>query len=134
MASEIPLMLRGTIQRWRGDQLPGPGQVATPAPVAAQEVVVVGGWIRPVRLGDPFLPAAQLKGPILGRATSDARGSFQITLTPPPAVPTDVTVFLAVCGGYYLNRFSASGDFAAMNWPEQLDQPLLLVDDREAAR
>lgn len=132
-AGEPPLILSGRIQTLRGSRQPGPGQLRAPEMAIGQEIVLVLGRIDPVRLGDPFLPAAHLRAPILNRAKSGPRGDFRVSVMGKPTnQPFQVTILLVVPGGYYLNRFDGSGAFASYLLPQRTQQYIELVDDRGA--
>lgn len=132
MADQASIPLCGSIQRLRGNQQPGIGRSAGAAPAAAQDVVLVSGRVLPVQLGDPFLPAAALRAPILGRARSDSNGRFCMPLDPAPAAGQPLTLLLVVSGGYYLNRFEGSGSFASFSLPAPGRDSPPLIDDRGA--
>ena len=90
------------------------------------------GCVEPVQFGDPFLPAAQLRAPVIGRGRSDAAGVFTVDLRSSGAELREVTVMLVVEGGYYLNGFAASGCFASVRVDVGEPRPILLLDSREA--
>lgn len=131
MAASPPLVLHGRIQRLWGNRMPGLS-VPPLAPAADQELVLVEGQLRPLQLGDPFLPAARLRAPVLARHRSDANGQFRLALPSSGDPPDVVTVLLVVPGGYYLNAFDHTGCFASLALPAATQQPLLLRDDRGA--
>lgn len=132
VAGEAPLLLSGRIQKLQGNRQPGPGLKPAQGLASGQELVVVLGRIQPVQLGDPFLPEAKLRAPILSRGRSGPTGYFQVPVPHPLPEPFEVTVLLVVPGGYYLNRFDGSGAFAAYHLPQASQQPIELVDDRGA--
>lgn len=130
MAAPPPQILQGRIERQIGNRMPGPALPPAP-PGAAQELVAVDGALQPQQAGDPFLPAAALRAPVLGRTRSDARGAFSLRL-PAGMASRTVTLLLVVPGGYYLNAFDHTGRFASLNLPAAAGQPLILRDDRGA--
>jgi len=132
VARDPSVKITGRIERLQGNQFPGPGSGHPSRPALAQEIVVLKGCVEPVQLGDPFLPVARLKAPVLGRGRSDAAGVFAVEL--PAAGPAlgEVTVMLAVEGGYYLNSFAASGCFSTVRVDGGEPGPILLRDSREA--
>lgn len=132
MAGQASAQLSGSIQRVRGNQQPGIGRHTAAAPAIDQEVVLVRGRVQPKQLGDPFLPAASLRAPILSRARSDESGRFHLPLDSALDQQQPLTLLLVVPGGYYLNRFDGSGNFATLAIPTSPDQPIVLVDDRGA--
>jgi hypothetical protein len=133
MAGQASDQLHGSIQRLRGNQQPGIGRAMAPSPAVDQEVVMVRGRVQPMQLGDPFLPAASLRAPILSRARSDASGSFHLLLEPALDHQQPLTLLLVVPGGFYLNRFEGSGHFATLTLPPSGGPPIVLVDDRGAS-
>lgn len=130
--SQLSVKITGRIERLSGNQLPGPGSGLPSRPAAAQEIVVLKGCVEPVQLGDPFLPVARLKAPVLGRGRSDAAGVFAVELPAAGSALGEVTVMLAVEGGYYLNSFAASGCFSTVRVDGGEPGPILLRDSREA--
>lgn len=130
MAAPPPHILQGRIERPAGNRMPGPA--LTPAPPApAQELVAVEGSIQPRQPGDPFLPAAALRAPVVGRTRSDGTGAFRLSLAPGKSTRT-VTLLLVVPGGYYLNAFDHAGRFASLSLPAATGRLLILSDDRRA--
>jgi hypothetical protein len=132
LAEEAKMILYGSIQRVRGNRLPGPANSAVADVSKDQEIVVVQGRINPLQLGDPFLPAAKLTAPIVGRGRSDATGTFKLEIANLPPENCDVTVLLVIPGGFYLNRFDSSGSFASFCLPQDFHKKINLIDDREA--
>ena len=134
MAGEPLLILVGKIQRLSGNQQTGTEPRQQPQAVAGQEVVVVKGRVDPMQFGDPFLPVDRLKAPVISRGRSDALGSFRLPLQELSNDTREVTVFLVIPGGYYLNRFDGSGSFSAFDIRQSSPSPLVLTDDRGVVR
>jgi hypothetical protein len=134
VAGAPSVILVGKIQRLQGNQQPGTEPRQEPLAVAGQEVVVVKGRVTPVGFGDPFLPLNRLNAPVITRGLSDADGSFRLPLRELSSDTSEITLFLVVPGGYYLNRFDGSGSFSALNIHQLSDNPLVLTDDRSAVR
>lgn len=131
LAEEVNMILYGSIQRVRGNRLPGPSSSAVADASKNQEIVVVQGRINPLQLGDPFLPAAKLTAPIVGRSRSDATGTFKLEIANLPTDDCNVTILLAIPGGFYLNRFDSSGSFMSFCLPRDCHKKINLIDDRE---
>jgi hypothetical protein len=133
-AASSPVILVGKIQRLKGNQQPGLEQRQPPETLVEQEVVVVKGRVDPVQFGDPFLPFDRLKAVVISRGRSDGSGCFRLPLQVPSSPASEVTVFLVVPGGYYLNRFDGSGSFATLAISEEAPARIVLVDDRSAVQ
>ena len=132
IAGQPSMLLVGKIQRLKGNQQPGLEQREPPEILVGQEVVVVKGRVDPVQFGDPFLPLDRLKAAVISRGRSDGSGCFRLPLQVQSGAASEVTVFLVVPGGYYLNRFDGSGSFAALAIRDEAPTQLVLVDDRSA--
>ena len=131
MAEPAPILRVQVIQR-RGNQMPNleiPQQQEQPGAVV---VVILAGQVKASMLGDPFLPSAALRAPILARATTQRDGHLNWQLPATHTWPRHITLMLEVPGGLYLNRFDGSGHFASLQQPEELNNLLTLVDDRGA--
>ncbi|MEB3308587.1 MAG: hypothetical protein VKK98_10635 [Cyanobacteriota bacterium] len=128
------MIISGKVQRLTGDQRPGPGSRLPPVDLSDQEIVVVAGAVQPREFGDPFLPVGHLKAPVISRGRTDALGCFRLMLDSHLSQTSQITIFLVVPGGYYLNRFDGSGSFAKAEIRQAAAAPIVLLDDRNALR
>ena len=131
MPLQQPIILQAKVIRLIGNQIPGGGgrrQFVAPA----QEVIVVAGILQPTELGNPLLPQQAMNSEILLRARSDSNGFLTLRLPVDLKKPGRVTILLVVPGGYYLNRFDEHGNFSSLSLSEDLDDLLVLVDDRNS--
>ncbi|MFM8526336.1 MAG: hypothetical protein ACKOCM_12065 [Cyanobacteriota bacterium] len=131
-----PVLVDGTVMVIAGNRFPGP-HLSPPQPGRGMTVVAIAGRVSPAQPGQPFLPAAALRAPIIGRARCNAQGRFRLSLpqsrTSSSASDPPLTLLLQVPGGYYLNHFDGEGRFASIRIPRPPDQPpILLRDDRGA--
>jgi len=131
MPVQQPIFLQAKGIRLSGNQMPGGGgrrQFAAPA----QEVIVVAGTLHPTELGRPLLPQQAMNSEILLRARSDSNGFLTLRLPLDLEKPGRVTILLVVPEGYYLNRFDEHGNFSSLSLSEDLNDLLVLVDDRNS--
>ncbi len=131
MPVQQPIFLQAKVIRLSGNQMPGGGggrQFAAPA----QEVIVVAGTLHPTELGNPVLSQQAMNSEILLRARSDSNGFLTLRLPLDLEKPGRVTILLVVPEGYYLNRFDEHGNFSSLSLSEDLNDLLVLVDDRNS--
>ena len=131
MPVQQPIVLHAKVIRMGGNQMPGGGGSRQFAAMA-QEVIVVAGTLHPTELGNPVLSQHAMNSEILLRARSDSNGFLTLRLPLDLEKPGRVTILLVVPEGYYLNRFDEHGNFSSLSLSEDLNDLLVLVDDRNS--
>ncbi|MEB3199847.1 MAG: carboxypeptidase-like regulatory domain-containing protein [Synechococcaceae cyanobacterium] len=118
------LPVEGVVLRISGNHMPGPGSPRPSSPSPGRSVVAIRGLLP--SSGQPLWSLPLPSGRLLGRAVTDSRGRFRLSLP-----PGTVTLLIEVPGGFYLNSFDGLARFSSVTVAPGL-APLRLVDDRGA--